>query len=69
MNWRTMAACADMPDFVGPGDVWNKKNVCAQCPVNNECLRFAIEQEDFESTIYGGFTGVERKQLVKDGFV
>ncbi len=67
--WMDSAACAGMEDFITRGGTAEKKAVCAQCPVINECLAFAIDNEDFEATVYGGFTGEERKQLVKDGFV
>lgn len=43
------------------------KAICATCASINECLRFAIKNDDFEDVIYGGMTGAERKMLVKDG--
>lgn len=67
--WMDSAACAGMEDFITRGGTAEKKAVCAQCPVVNECLAFAISNEDFEATVYGGFTGEERKQLVKNGYV
>ena len=45
------------------------KAICAQCPSINQCLRFAIQNNDFENVIYGGMTGDERKQLVRDGAI
>lgn len=67
--WQSKAACAGMTDFVGRSHTADKKAICHTCPVINECLAFAISNEDFEATVYGGFTGHERKQLVRDGFV
>jgi WhiB family redox-sensing transcriptional regulator len=67
--WQDQAACTGIDSFIARGGTAEKKAVCAQCPVNTECLKFAISNEDFEATVYGGFTGEERKQLVKDGFV
>jgi len=67
--WQSEAACAGIDSFITRGGTADKKAVCAMCPVVNECLAFAISNEDFEATVYGGFTGEERKQLVKDGFV
>lgn len=67
--WQSEAACAGIDSFIARGGTAEKKSVCAQCPVNTECLAFAIRNEDFEATVYGGFTGEERKQLVKDGYV
>jgi hypothetical protein len=67
--WQDKAACAGMDSFIARGHTAEKKAVCATCPVVNECLAFAIRNEDFEATVYGGFTGEERKQLIKDGMV
>ena len=67
--WQDQAACTGIESFITRGGTAEKKAVCAMCPVVNECLAFAISNEDFEATVYGGFTGEERKQLVKDGFV
>ncbi len=67
--WQSNAACAGMSSFIERGGTAAKKAVCATCPVVNECLAFAIVNQDFEATVYGGFTGEERYQLVKDGFV
>lgn len=67
--WQDKAACAGNDSFIERGGTAAKKQICATCPVVNECLAFAIHNEDFEATVYGGFTGEERKQLVKDGMV
>lgn len=67
--WQDKAACAGMEDFIGRGAIAEKKAVCATCQVVNECLAFAIRNEDFEATVYGGFTGAERRELVKNGMV
>jgi len=39
------------------------KAICATCPVIDKCLQFALDNDDFEVTIYGGLTGEERKAL------
>jgi len=67
--WQNNARCAGMESFIQRGDVAAKKALCHTCPVISECLAFALQNEDFESTVYGGFTGEERKQLIKDGAV
>lgn len=67
--WQDRAACAGIDSFIERGGTAAKKAVCHQCPVINECLAFAIRNEDFEATVYGGFTGDERRQLVKNGMV
>jgi Transcription factor WhiB len=61
--WQDQAACIGHDDFIARGGVAEKKAICATCAVVNECLTFAMRNEDFEATIYGGFTGVERKRL------
>lgn len=67
--WQERAACLGMMDWIERGHVAKKKAVCHTCPVINECLAFAINNEDFESTVYGGFTGAERSKLVSQGVV
>jgi hypothetical protein len=67
--WQESAACAGIDSFIERGGTAAKKAVCATCPVINECLAFAIGNEDFEATVYGGFTGDERRELVKNGYV
>mgnify|MGYP000877918928 FL=1 len=67
--WQDSAACSGIDSFIGRGHTAEKKAVCATCPVVNECLAFAIRNEDFEATVYGGFTGAERHELVKNGYV
>jgi hypothetical protein len=39
------------------------KAICNSCPVQAECLTFALKNEDYEEVIYGGFTGAERKAM------
>lgn len=67
--WQEKAECAGDLTFITRGHTAEKKAVCAQCQVVNECLAFAIRNEDFEATVYGGFTGEERRELVKNGMV
>lgn len=67
--WQDQAACAGNDEFILRGGIAAKKAVCATCPVINECLAFAIDNDDFEATVYGGFTGAERHELVKNGYV
>ena len=37
------------------------KAICATCAVIDECLAFALANEDFEPHVYGGMTGDERR--------
>ena len=38
------------------------KSMCAQCPITNRCLEFALSEE-IEFGIFGGTTPQERKAL------
>lgn len=66
-------ACAGMELKIfltakGP-KVAEAKAICATCPSINQCLKFAIRNNDFEDVIYGGMTGQERKSLVENGAI
>ena len=67
-EWRELAACrtAD-PDmfFPMPEDlegITRAKAVCAGCPVQEECLSYAVETNQTEG-VWGGFTARERSNL------
>jgi len=67
--WIEKARCASIKDnsifFSGvESKIKKAKAFCAACDVRQECLDFAISNDDFENTIYGGLTGSERAKLV-----
>jgi WhiB family redox-sensing transcriptional regulator len=68
ITWRDMAACRDTPEvdfFPSPEDVQGiaqAKEVCAGCPVLEECLSYAIETRQTEG-VWGGHTTKERTKL------
>lgn len=67
--WQDKAACASVEDnsifFSGvTSKIAKAKAFCASCDVVNECLKFALANDDFENTVYGGLTGAERAKLV-----
>ena len=66
--WQDSAACknADPNLFLSgvTSRVEKAKAICATCPVIEKCLRFALDNEDFEPHVYGGLTGDERKKLL-----
>lgn len=77
MSWRALAACATSDvDFyperyahAGLGhrsaltpDVLRAKAVCATCPVQPECLAYALDADE-PSGIWGGLTPDERRAL------
>lgn len=67
--WQDKAACKNVEDnsifFSGVASRIEKaKAFCNSCDVVNECLQFAIDNEDFNPHVYGGLTGKERMALV-----
>lgn len=67
-HWREAAACAETPEvefFPDPADVAAisaAKEVCAGCPVADQCLSYAIETNQTEG-IWGGHTPKERRTI------
>ena len=70
-DWRDRAACRDEdPELffpvseVGPGSeqVQRAKAVCARCPVQRECLNYAIET-GLAYGVFGGTTPQERRRV------
>jgi WhiB family redox-sensing transcriptional regulator len=66
--WQDKAACknADSALFLTgvTSRVEQAKAICKTCPVLEQCLAFAIDNDDFEQVVYGGLLGHERKALV-----
>jgi WhiB family redox-sensing transcriptional regulator len=72
-DWRHRAACRDEdPELffpvsdAGPGaqQAAKAKAVCARCPVQRECLNYAVEL-GLDHGIFGGTTERERRELVR----
>lgn len=40
--------------------------ICAACPVRDECLRYAVENE-VEFGIWGGMTERQRRRAIREG--
>ena len=68
--WQDKAACLDAdPSLFLTGvtsRVMQAKEICATCAVIDECLAFALANQDIEATVYGGLTGDERKPLIAE---
>lgn len=72
MDWMINAACrgAPEPDLwfpiseIGPGaaQVAEAKNVCAGCPVREDCLAFALAL-GLDYGVFGGMAASERREL------
>jgi WhiB family transcriptional regulator, redox-sensing transcriptional regulator len=71
-EWVRDAACAETdPEAFFPygevsAEVRLAKAVCATCPVQNECLTYALEVDEPHG-IWGGLTPKERKRLKRKG--
>jgi len=70
-HWRLSAACRSTdPDLFFPVSssgrslelVVQAKEVCARCPVQRECLRFALSTRQAHG-VWGGMSEEERKLL------
>lgn len=67
-HWREAAACLDAPlsiFFPDPADlraISSAKEICAICPVADECLSYAVETNQTEG-IWGGHTPKERRAI------
>ncbi|MEV6315757.1 WhiB family transcriptional regulator [Streptomyces sp. NPDC051776] len=72
MNWRQSAACRDEdPELffpigtTGPAATRQAelaKGVCNHCPVQQECLEWALENNQ-DSGVWGGMDEMERRAL------
>lgn len=70
-GWRDRAACRNSdPDLffpvgsTGPAleEIRAAKALCARCPVQDQCLAFALETNQ-DSGVWGGATEEERRKL------
>lgn len=65
-SWRENAACRETDTrafFIGPGQSPNAAlAVCGRCEVRNECLEFALDNEE-NYGIWGGLNADQRKRL------
>lgn len=67
ISWREAAAClgSDVSFFPSPEDVRGiakAKSICATCPVEDDCLAYAIATNQSEG-IWGATTPKERAKL------
>ena len=65
--WQERAACIDADSSLFLTGVTSRvlkaKAICERCPVIDDCLSFALANEDYEPHVYGGMTGDERRAL------
>jgi WhiB family transcriptional regulator, redox-sensing transcriptional regulator len=67
--WHTVAACrtADRRLFFpeSGANAREAREICAGCPVVDECLAWALSQEDEIFGIFGGTSHRERQQMLR----
>ena len=70
-GWRTRSICRDTdPDLFFPVgttgqalvQIERAKEVCAECPVHDECLQYALDTNQ-DSGIWGGMSEEERRNI------
>ena len=68
--WQDSAACLDADSSLFLSGVTSRVNkakaICEGCRVIDDCLAFAIANEDFEPHVYGGMTGEERRAFARN---
>jgi WhiB family redox-sensing transcriptional regulator len=68
LSWRQRGACRGIdPDtFYPPSDeeAGPAKAICAECPVREACLEFALANRERDG-VWGGATERERRRMVR----
>ncbi|HEX5097489.1 MAG TPA: WhiB family transcriptional regulator [Acidimicrobiia bacterium] len=67
-DWQAEAACRDVDTDiffpVSDADAGPAIEICANCPVREACLEWALEFRPSDG-IYGGLTPIERHRLIR----
>ena len=65
-NWKKRAACTGKPYdwfYTDPqGDYGRGRAVCTHCPVQSDCLTYALEIGD-EQGLWGGMSPTQRDRI------
>lgn len=68
LSWRQRAACRGVdPDIFYPvsdEEAEPAKAICAQCPVREACLEYALANRERDG-VWGGATERERRRIVR----
>jgi WhiB family redox-sensing transcriptional regulator len=68
-TWMADARCRDMdPDFFFPSDglgVEAAQRICANCPVKNECLEYALDHR-IDHGVWGGASERSRRRILRE---
>lgn len=69
LRWQEFALCAQTdPDIFFPekgGSIAPATSVCASCPVQADCLEYAITH-DIRHGIWGGMSDNDRRKIARD---
>ena len=69
-EWMSEAACAQIdsdPWFPEKGGSTREvKKICAACPVQTQCLKYALDHDE-RFGVWGGMSERERRRLKRDG--
>ena len=63
-TWMLDAACAGIPDFT-EAEIVDQRRICARCPVQAQCLGYALEQDLPNPTYTTSYAGLSPVQLVQ----
>lgn len=68
LSWRIRAACKGVdPDIFYPvsdEEAEEAKAICAECPVRQACLEYALANRERDG-VWGGATERERRRLIR----
>ncbi|HMC42127.1 MAG TPA: WhiB family transcriptional regulator [Acidimicrobiales bacterium] len=68
LSWRDRAACRGVdPDVYYPvseEDAGVAKAICAECPVRETCLEYALANRERDG-VWGGATERERRRMIR----
>lgn len=68
-SWMQRGKCRGMDQNVFfpnvGGDAGDARDICVGCPVQNECLNYAIENR-IEIGIWGGTSRTERRRIIRE---
>lgn len=62
--WMMDAACAGIPDFT-EAEVAEQRPICNRCPVRDQCLDYALQQDIPNHTYTTNYAGLSAADLVK----
>lgn len=67
-SWQELAHCADKPpSLFFPNDgvgVEIARRICADCPVKEDCLEFALSHH-IDHGVWGGTSERERRRIIR----